>query len=255
MKKTNLACFFVLICFLLFFVFLILFKIPIENKPLTGKVIIAHRGASELEKENTLSSFQKAVELNASMIEFDVRKTKDNVLIVFHDGELNKNKINKLSYEEIESQTDFHVPKLEETLKLLENKSEIIVDLKEQGYEEEVIKIVALHFNKENFIFSSIYVDSLIKIKEIDSGIKTGLIIGTGKITRIPVFLGILPEEKIKKSEADYIIVYKEQINKIVIEKAEKLNKDVLVFGIETKEEAEKAMKIEQIKGLISDYL
>ena len=50
-----------------------------NERPLT----IAHRGASALaEHENTLESFQIAIDIGADMVEFDVRKTSDDVLIV-----------------------------------------------------------------------------------------------------------------------------------------------------------------------------
>jgi glycerophosphoryl diester phosphodiesterase len=46
--------------------------------------IFGHRGAMGYEIENTLPSFDKAVELNVG-IETDVQLTKDNYLICFHD--------------------------------------------------------------------------------------------------------------------------------------------------------------------------
>ena len=51
-------------------------------------LIIAHRGASRAERENTLAAFQRAVVLGADGIELDVRQTKDGVAIVHHDPHL-----------------------------------------------------------------------------------------------------------------------------------------------------------------------
>lgn len=45
-------------------------------------IIIARRGASGYAKENTMESFGKAIDLEADMIEFDVRRAKDHVLKV-----------------------------------------------------------------------------------------------------------------------------------------------------------------------------
>ena len=57
------------------------------NKP----KIIAHRGVFDNQKiiENTLESFQKAIQLNYP-IEFDVQLTTDNQLVVFHDDNLKR---------------------------------------------------------------------------------------------------------------------------------------------------------------------
>lgn len=48
--------------------------------------VIAHRGASHAEPENTLAAFLRAVEMGADAIELDVRCTGDGTLIVHHDA-------------------------------------------------------------------------------------------------------------------------------------------------------------------------
>ena len=65
-------------------------------------MVIAHRGASALAPhENTLEAFQIAIDLKADMAEFDVRKTSDNILIVFHDGTIDGRKIGDMTYNRI----------------------------------------------------------------------------------------------------------------------------------------------------------
>ena len=55
-----------------------------------SKTFCAHRGVSALMPENTLPAFAAALALGAEEIEFDVRLTKDNELIVSHDGSLHR---------------------------------------------------------------------------------------------------------------------------------------------------------------------
>jgi len=50
----------------------------------------AHRGASEYAPENTLSSFYLGLLQGANGIETDVQKTKDGVLILFHDDTVDR---------------------------------------------------------------------------------------------------------------------------------------------------------------------
>lgn len=52
--------------------------------------VIAHRGASALAPENTLSAFLKARELGLNWVEFDVRLAACGEVIVFHDDTLNR---------------------------------------------------------------------------------------------------------------------------------------------------------------------
>jgi glycerophosphoryl diester phosphodiesterase len=49
-------------------------------------LIIAHRGASRAERENTLAAFRAAVAMGADGVELDVRRTADDRLVVHHDA-------------------------------------------------------------------------------------------------------------------------------------------------------------------------
>ncbi|HEU4699938.1 MAG TPA: glycerophosphodiester phosphodiesterase [Gemmatimonadales bacterium] len=50
--------------------------------------IIAHRGASGYEYENSLAAFRRAVMLDADGVELDVHATRDGAILVHHDPEL-----------------------------------------------------------------------------------------------------------------------------------------------------------------------
>jgi glycerophosphoryl diester phosphodiesterase len=61
----------------------------LETRPSHGVTsVIAHRGASRLERENTVAAFRRAAELGADMVELDVRRSADGVLVVHHDAHL-----------------------------------------------------------------------------------------------------------------------------------------------------------------------
>jgi glycerophosphoryl diester phosphodiesterase len=50
--------------------------------------IIAHRGASVAERENTLAAFRRAAKMRADAVELDVRRTRDGAMAVHHDDHL-----------------------------------------------------------------------------------------------------------------------------------------------------------------------
>ncbi len=53
-------------------------------------LVIAHRGDSSAAPENTLPAFQRAFTAGADGVELDVRLTRDNRLVVFHDRHLDR---------------------------------------------------------------------------------------------------------------------------------------------------------------------
>ncbi len=153
-------------------------------------MIIAHRGASKLERENTLKAFSKAIELGADGIELDVRKTVDNHLAVFHDSEIAGKKICKLTLQEINQEAvkqNYQVPELEESLRLIAGKVKVQIEIKEEGFEREVAEVALKILNPEDFVIISFNLKSLQAVKQTFPQIKTGLIIGTeyGRIIQI----------------------------------------------------------------------
>jgi len=52
--------------------------------------VIGHRGAAGLAPENTMAAFEKAVALGCDGVEFDVQRTSDGHLVIFHDEDLKR---------------------------------------------------------------------------------------------------------------------------------------------------------------------
>ena len=53
-----------------------------------GSLVVAHRGASAAEPENTLVAFEAAVAAGADVIELDVRLTADGIPVILHDADV-----------------------------------------------------------------------------------------------------------------------------------------------------------------------
>jgi len=58
--------------------------------PMAAQTVIAHRGASAYLPEHTFLAWDRAVELGADYIEQDLQMTADGVLVVLHDGTLDR---------------------------------------------------------------------------------------------------------------------------------------------------------------------
>jgi glycerophosphoryl diester phosphodiesterase len=145
---------------------------------------IGHRGAKFYEPENTLRSFRKALELGANAVELDVRRTRDGELVVIHDAEVDrttngKGLVSGLTLEEIRSLDagkGEKIPTLEEVLDFLDNRVKILIELKEAGVEEKVLKLVHEKGLEKNVIIISFLEDALRRVRELDKDVETGFI-------------------------------------------------------------------------------
>ena len=59
-------------------------------KNLKFPLVIAHRGYKSRYPENTLASFEAAIQYGVEMIELDVTLTKDRKMIVIHDDTVDR---------------------------------------------------------------------------------------------------------------------------------------------------------------------
>jgi len=147
-------------------------------------LFIAHRGASAYEPENTLVAFRKAVSMGADAIEFDVRRSKDGVPIVIHNGDLKRvvgvdKKVWELTVEELKSFKVFGrepIPVLEEVLAEFANKIPLFIEIKDEGLETKVVEYLNMYKSYDNVLIISFNYNILSKIKELLSKIDIGLI-------------------------------------------------------------------------------
>lgn len=84
--------------------------------------VIAHRGYWKCEgsAQNSIRSLERASEIGAYGSEFDVHLTADNVLLVFHDNEVQGKSIQTSTYDELKDiklGNGEHIPTLEQYLK------------------------------------------------------------------------------------------------------------------------------------------
>lgn len=130
----------------------------------------AHRGLSALMPENTLPAFAAACAMGADEIEFDVRLTKDNRLIVSHDNTLERisdgfGKLCDCTLEELETLNigvkqgwvvPFCTP--EEVFEQFANKMVFNIHLKEHGDDgyliKELVKIAERYDACESIYFA-----------------------------------------------------------------------------------------------------
>jgi glycerophosphoryl diester phosphodiesterase len=211
---------------------------------------IGHRGARAYEPENTLRSFQKAIELGVNAVELDVRRTRDDQLVVIHNANVNKTtdgngSVNELTLNEIKgfvTKKGEKVPTLEEALQFLGKRVTILVELKETGIEEQVLNLVHKKGLTENIIIISFHEDALRKVRELDPEIITGLIYVRHKN----------PVQTALNLNAQYMLPLYRFTHSANIKKAHENGLKVIVWTINTAEEVAEYKK-KGVDGIASD--
>jgi glycerophosphoryl diester phosphodiesterase len=98
------------------------------RKPL----VVAHRGASIEQPENTIEAFEAAIDAGADAVEFDVRMTADGHAVVMHDPDVSRTTegtglVSEMTLEEIRR---LSVPTLEEALRCLSGRAAVDIEIK-----------------------------------------------------------------------------------------------------------------------------
>lgn len=198
----------------------------------------AHRGASEYAPENTLSSFYLGMIQGANGIETDVQRTKDGVLVLFHDDTLDRvsdgvGKISDYTFEELRgvkiygnSTTGFYdrIITLREFLeKFSQYDIRFAIELKGEGVEEDTLNMINEFGILDKTTFTSFKYDYISKIKELNSKARVGWLISEVTNENIKKLLDIGGEEIAPKAE---------YITEELMEKLRKLNLGVRAWGV-----------------------
>ena len=215
-----------------------------------GLLKIGHRGARAYEPENTLRSFKRAIELGVDAVELDVRRTKDNKIVVIHDSDVNKTtdgsgSVRDLTLEEIKkfvTPKGENIPTLNEALELLGKQVKVLVELKEIGFEEEVLDLIRQKKMMDNVIIISFHEDALRKVRKLNEKVATGLIYVRHKN----------PIESALELKADYLLSLYRFTHSAEVKKAHENGLKVIVWTINNPEEVVKYKK-KGVDGIASD--
>lgn len=211
----------------------------------------AHRGASGWDKqyapENTMPAFQKALEMGADGIEFDVQLSKDGHLVIAHDERLERvsngtgwlkdytlQELRQFSFSKTHSEYGYvPIPTVEELLRWMKsNTMTMNIELKTgmiyyPDIEEKTAALVENFALEERVLYSSFNHYSLKKMKEIKLNASIGLLCGENFID-IPQYPSVLQAEAIHPS-----ISIAKQMN--FIERCHKANLKVHVWTVDVK--------------------
>lgn len=153
-----------------------------ERKP----VIVAHRGGANMGIENSLSCMQKGIDAGADWLETDVHLSKDGVLIVCHDPDVDrttdgKGAISSMTLKELKelrlldaegNPTQETLPTLDELMDLIHGQIPLLLEIKYskttlEGIEQACLDCIARHDAQDWVIIQSFDDRAIEKVHEL----------------------------------------------------------------------------------------
>ena len=229
---------------------------------------IGHRGARGLFKksENTILSFEKALELGANAIECDARRTKDGKIVLMHDLAIDRTtngigKISDFTYEELQKFNvgeEEKIPLLFDIIVAFNGKCLIDIEIKEKDISEGIRKIILENKAEKGVMVSAFDYDdvdfdatsSWDDLKIMHPEIQTALLATPSKIQKLGN-IGLM--EHAKSYGAKAIRLHFSSVDKELIDCAHK--NDVLVF-VWTVNDIDNMKKFVElgVDGIMSDF-
>jgi glycerophosphoryl diester phosphodiesterase len=225
--------------------------------------ISAHRGGSEATRPATYEAYQHALSSGAEYAEFDIRKTSGGVLVVYHDAHADHGgpAVADLSYSQLCDRLKYTVPRAADVMQLLAGRMTGHLDLKEAGYEEEVIKYAIDAFGMENFIATTLEDVSIENIKRKFPKVRTALSLGRDRkeiprsqlagVRRSELF----PQSRLRASGADWVAVnYKfARLWPRFIEARKRNDTGIMVWTVDSDKLIDRFLRDERVSVLITN--
>ncbi|PZX92391.1 glycerophosphodiester phosphodiesterase [Flavobacterium aquariorum] len=219
---------------------------------------IGHRGANGYEPENTLISFEKAIQMGADGIELDVHLSLDGHLIVIHDETIDrttngKGVVNQLTLQEVKSfriNDEQEIPTLEEVLDLVNRRCFVNIELKNQDTAEKVVQLIEHYildknWNHAHFLVSSFDWNALQQVRFLNENIRIGVLTETDLDLAIS-FARFLKAEAL---HPDFQLLTNEYTTKI-----QEKGIQVFPWTVNEREDIQR-MKSFKVNGIITDFL
>jgi glycerophosphoryl diester phosphodiesterase len=229
-------------------------------------MIFAHRGASTYAPENTLASFELAVEQGADAVELDAKLSADGKVMVIHDQTVDrttngKGKVNRLVYEQLREldagsffdprYSNERIPTLDEVFERVGRKIFINVELTNYASRNDelvplVVELVKRHGLQHSVLFSSFFPVNLRRAQTMLPEVPVGLLAWDGvfgTINRSAFYLSLSPT---------IVHPYLKDVNGRLMDKEKKRGRRVHVWTVNEESDLIK-MKELGVDGVFTD--
>jgi glycerophosphoryl diester phosphodiesterase len=222
-------------------------------------LISAHRGGAAVDGVPAAERYRRAIELGVDFVEFDVRRTRDGATVIFHDDRTASGReVRDLSHRELDEELGPEALTLDELLDVAAGRVGLHLDLKETGYEAEVVRAVLDRCPVDRLVITS--GDAAIRtIKEQFPHVRAGLSIGE-EIDRLAPWMKVrvrlselFPRARLERSHADFVAVHQQLARLTVLRYCESHGMDAWVWTVDDEPGIARFLADPRVTTLITD--
>lgn len=200
--------------------------------------ITAHRGGALEAPENTMAALENAIAAGADVVEFDVQRSADGVIVVNHDADLMRisgvaDTIDATTLADLEtvdigshfdpSYADQRVATLEDFLDIAEGEIRLNIELKYYGEDPELVPQVLEQLRargmEDDAVIMSLHLPGIQQVQELAPDMTVGLLTGAS--------IGDLTEEQV-----DFLAISAGGVSRELVEEAHAKGMEVYAWTI-----------------------
>lgn len=180
-------------------------------------LICAHRGQCGVAGLPAAERYGRAIELGVDYVELDVRRTADGVHVNYHDELTPTGRPTaSLGYADLKTELGAELLMLDELLNVVAGRVGLHIDLKEVGYEAEIVRLAMARDEDSRFVITTGDVESIRTIKEQFPTVRAGLTLGTDMsnaqawATVGERLSELFPGPRLQRSHADFVAAHQQ---------------------------------------------
>lgn len=201
-------------------------------------LLLGHRGARFVRSvpENTLASFDLALEHGCAGVEFDLRLTACGRALVSHDA-----RVGRVAVARATSRQLLHLPTLEDVLRHCNEKVFLDIELKVRGLESKTLDLLRERSRRGNYVVSSFIPETVMELKARSAVVPVGIICQK-------------PSQLVRwrKLPADYVIVQYSLLTHRLVDLIHKARRKVFAWTVNERR-AMQRLALWGVDGIISD--
>jgi glycerophosphoryl diester phosphodiesterase len=229
------------------------------GKVMKGPLIDAHRGECGIPDLPVAERYVRAIELGVDFVEIDIRRIADGEFVNYHDDFTPARRVvRELAYPELKAELGTELTTIDELVEIIDGKVGLHVDVKEEGYEAQVVRKIQSSFTRSAVVFTS--GDAPIRaVKDQFPNVRTGLSLGddlngVAPWLKVRVRLSeLFPGSRLRRSHADFIAVHKDAARARVLAYCAKAHVPAWVWTVDDESEIARFMRDPRVAVLITN--